>query len=475
MNRYLLVSSLMISILFSTYSGAESVTSAPIVDTTYGKLLGQQSKAAVSFLGIPYGAPTGGKARFLPPQPPAAWQNVRDASQFGPRCPQPELPKTSDMASVLGFASNAISEDCLRLNVWTPAVDRVKRPVMVWFHGGGFYLGSGHDPYYEGSNLAGNNDVVVVTVTHRLNVFGFLALGPEAGQQYADSGMAGMLDLVKSLQWVRDNIAAFGGDPSNVTIFGQSGGGVKVSTLLAMPVAKGLFHKAIIMSGAGVTLQPKSQAVATSQTILQSLGVTSGDINALQTMPMERLLEAAQKAGLRAFFPAVDGKLLQQSPFDPQASELSARVPIMVGATRDEGAAALCNSLVLAERKIVQGQAPVYVYRVDWETPVLGGKLGSPHAIELPFVFDNIDTAEPFIGTGPDRQPLADAMSHSFAAFARSGNPDTAGMPHWPTYSLDKRATLIYARQLEVLADPDRAKCNAWQTAQWVNPAEVLK
>ena len=185
--------------------------------------------------------------------------------------------------------------------------------------------------------------------------------------------------------------------------------------------------------------------------------------------------DPAQKAGLMAFFPAVDGQLLPQSPFDPQASPLSATVPVLVGATRDESTAMLCRSLILAERKIAQGQAPVYVYRVDWETPVLGGKLGSPHGIELPFVFDNIDTAEPLIGTGAERQALADAMSQTFAAFARTGNPATASIPDWPAYNLDNRATMVYGNQLDVLSDPDRARCNAWQTAQWVAPAEVLK
>lgn len=494
-------------------AGAAPSDPVPIVQTTEGKLAGQVSKGVHSFLGIHYGADTGGANRFLPPQAPPRWKGIRKADAMGNRCPQPTIKMPPEMASVLQFSDLPMSEDCLVLNVWSPAVnDGKKRPVMVWLHGGGFFLGSGGDAYYEGSNLSRKQDVVVVTLNHRLNAFGYLLLGPEAGPKFAQSNLVGMLDIVQALRWVKANISQFGGDPGNVTIFGQSGGGSKVSTLTAMPSAHGLFQKAIIESGAATRLATAGDAIATRDKLLETLSIKPADVLKLQTIPMNELITAGAKAGLLAFSPAVDGKVLPTHPFDPVASPLSAAVPLMVGTTKDEATNVVLSdptwptmdetslekrvammvgpdrtaeaialyrakapqdkpmhlftsimtdqifthsSIVLAERRVAQGKAPVYMYKVNWETPVLDGKLRSPHAVELPFVFDNVDVSAGLVGSGPAQQQMADLMSSAFAAFARTGNPDVTGHPHWPPYALSERSTFIFDLPPRVESDPN--------------------
>ena len=492
-----------------------------IVQTKQGKLEGQPSKSAYSFLGIHYGADTGGTNRFLPPKPPESWSGVKKADQMGNRCPQPSINMPGEMGTVLSFSDLPISEDCLVLNVFTPHVhDHAKRAVMVWLHGGGFFLGSGGDKYYEGSNLAGKNDVVVVTLNHRLGAFGYLYLGNEAGPEYSSSELVGMLDIVQALRWVKDNIAQFGGDPDNVTIFGQSGGGGKVCTLTAMPSAQGLFHKAIVESGASVHLGSIADATVTRDKVLALLDMKSVDMDKLRSLSTQDLNAASAKAGLLAFMPVVDGKIVPFSPFDPVASPLSAQVPIMVGSTKDEatnvfltdptwqtmtdadllkrvsasvgpeGAPQVIemyrsaapndkpmhlwtsivtdqmfthNSIVLAERKAAQHAAPVYMYKINWDSPVLGGKLRSPHAVELPFVFDNVDVSAGLVGAGPAQNQMAELMSRTFAAFARTGNPNVKGYPHWPAYTLDKRDTFIYDIPPRVVSDPNTRYRAYWE------------
>jgi para-nitrobenzyl esterase len=503
----------------ATVATAVSLAASPslgsdlIVQTKQGKLEGQTSKSSYSFLGIHYGADTGGQNRFLPPQPVQSWSGVKKADQMGNRCPQPPINMPGEMGTVLSFSDLPTSEDCLVLNVWTPHVhDHAKRAVMVWLHGGGFFLGSGGDKYYEGSNLAGKNDVVVVTLNHRLAAFGYLYLGNEAGPAYADSQLVGMLDIVQALQWVKDNIAQFGGDPNNVTIFGQSGGGGKVSALTAMPSAQGLFQKGIIESGAAVHLGSIADATVTRDKVLANLGLKSVDMDKLRSVSTQDLMMAGAKAGLLAFFPAVDGKILPTHPFDPVASPLSAKIPIMVGSTKDEATNVFLtdptwqtmtdadlvkrvsasvgpelapkviemyrssaptdkpmhlwtsivtdqmftrNSVLLAERKVEQHAAPVYMYKINWNSPVLGGKLRAPHAVELPFVFDNVDVSAGLVGAGPTQNQMAEMMSRTFAAFARTGNPNVKGYPHWPAYTLEKRETFIYDVPPQVVSDPN--------------------
>jgi para-nitrobenzyl esterase len=247
------------------------------------------------FKGIPYGASTAGKNRFMPPVAPAKWTDVRDAFAYGASAPQRE-PGAARNASPLGVAAAGLpaeSEDCLVLNIWTPALgDGRKRPVMFWCHGGGFATGSGSSPVTEGANLAKRGDVVVVTINHRLNVLGFTSLEEAGGPEFAGSGDAGMLDIVFALEWVRDNIARFGGDPGNVMIFGQSGGGRKVATLLAMPKAKGLFHRAVIESGATVRLVESAQGTRVARELMTTLGLTRGQARELQKIPLDKLMGA---------------------------------------------------------------------------------------------------------------------------------------------------------------------------------------
>lgn len=506
--------------------GVPLFASAQIVDTRYGQLEGQPSKGVTSFLGIPYGGDTGGKHRFLPPTLPSAWDGVRKADAFGPRCAQAPAPLAGDIGKILKLSTLPISEDCLVLDVWTPqAKPGGKRPVMVFLHGGGFFLGSGSDPFYEGSNLARDSDVVVVTLNHRLTAFGYMAL-PEAGPAFADSGNAGMLDIVQALQWVKDNIDAFGGDPDNVTIFGQSGGGLKVTTLMTMPSARGLFHKGIIMSGPGLKAITPEEARLTSDAVLAKLNLTGKDIDALQALPMEELIAAA--GGGYRFGPVI-GPSLPNHPFDPTVPVISADIPIMNGTTADEATSNLISDptwramddaallervtkmvgaeeapgLIALYRKAApedkpmhlwasistdgtftsaairqsdlksEHRAPVYMYKVTWRSPVLDGVIRATHSGELPFAFNNIDVGSSMVGTGPQQEKMAQAMSKTFAAFARTGNPTVAGLtPVWPAYTADKRATLIYDNELKVVNDPDGEKRRYWTALKARQPGK---
>jgi para-nitrobenzyl esterase len=505
-----------------------------IAETTSGKVRGILLNSIYSFKGIPYGGPTDGPGRLMPPTRPEPWLGVRDALDYGPSCPQPTeavLNVTPEIIEIFEPAAPlAQSENCLVLNVWTPGLaDGGRRPVLFWCHGGGFFVGSGSDPWVEGSALCRRGDVVVVTVNHRLGPLGFLHLADLAGERYAASGNAGMLDLVAALEWVRDNIQAFGGDPGNVTIFGESGGGAKVSMLMAMPAAQGLFHKAIIQSGPGLHMHSRERATKNARTFLRRLKVSPGNIQDLHDVPVERFL-AAQAAASRInpFFmlePVVDGEILPHPPFEPSAPEISVGIPLLIGTTRDEatlfmgnipllgtfsrdavlsmpalrllmrvitGRAApriiaayrhvypgaspreLCSRIAsdwvmrlatirLAERKLAGGTAPVFLYRFDWATPVKGGRLGAHHALEIPFVFDNLHQAPALVDNGPQTQALAAAMSDAWLAFARTGEPGHSALPHWPAYSLEERPTMIFDTPCRLELDPGREERLAWQ------------
>ncbi len=349
--------------LIMPFARAKAAASSAIVETSSGKIRGTVSSnkpgRVFSFKGVPYGASTEGARRFLPPVVPGPWTGVKDTLELGPRSPQPVRILIPEMGDAL-TGHGPMSEDCLTLNVWTAGLKRGKRPVMVWFHGGGFRTGWSGSVMYDGTELARKHDVVVVGVNHRLNVFGNLYLAGLSGspdERLAQSSNLGMLDLLLALEWVRDNIAAFGGDAANVTIFGQSGGGGKVSTLQAMPKAKGLFHRMIVqstISDTGLWGLQQEEAMRTTETFLARLGLKANQLGKLQTLPVEQLLRAmnggtgsaetkrdgsAQYAGsdlsLR-LVPVVDGVTLLANPFDPVAPEISANIPLMVGSVETE-------------------------------------------------------------------------------------------------------------------------------------------
>jgi para-nitrobenzyl esterase len=491
------------------------MTDAPVAQTTAGAVRGSRDGAIHSFKGIPYAAPPVGPLRFRPPAPLPPWEGVRDALDFGPSCPQPaERPE--------GWAPEpSLSEDCLYLNVWTPGTgDGKRRPVLVWMHGGGFSIGSGSWPVYDGTALARRGDAVVVTINHRLGILGYLHLKELAGAEFTSSGNAGMLDLVMALEWVRDNIAAFGGDPGNVTIFGESGGGAKVSTLIAMPAARGLFHRAAIQSGPGLRVKPPGQAAETARTIAVEICGGAFDLAALQAAPIERLREAQGKlgrgAGAFAFSPVLDPDAIPEHPGDAIRNGSAADVPMIVGCNRDEATLFLAMnpggngqsldsddglrarlvplgaeagtivetyrrtrpesspkdllvaiesdrmmripSIKLAERKLAGGKAPVFMYLFRWAA----GPLGSAHGFEIPFVFDN--ARPPVMPESMSRGDLAARMSEAWLAFARSGRPDHPGIPEWPAYTLDGRATMIFDRDdSHVEHDPCGEERTAWE------------
>ena len=337
--------------------GPRVTTHTPVVETTAGRVRGFERDGIHTLLGIPYGAPVGGRARFGRSAPPAPWPGVRPALAYGPACPQAPRAElvASDLALeeegfLLGFNDGAQSEDCLRLNVWSPGLDGGRRPVMVWLHGGHFATGSGHElAAFDGTALAARGDVVVVSLNHRLNVLGHLNLEP-FGERYAGSANAGMLDIVLALEWIRDNIAAFGGDAGCVTLFGQSGGGAKVTTLMAMPAAAGLFHRAIVQSNCALRQMDLAVSHRLTEAVLDELGLSRADVDRLHDVPYPVLSRAERAAVARLcppvnparrntrirWEPVVDGHILPRHAFAPDAPAISAQVPLLVGTTLNE-------------------------------------------------------------------------------------------------------------------------------------------
>lgn len=502
------------------------------VETRTGRVRGMRVDGVSSFLGIPYGADTHPR-RFQPALPAPPWTGTRDCFTYGATAPQGALgiggsrTGASANAEVMRVMATLFSagpqdrpppesEDCLVLNVFTPDASRSrKRPVMFWLHGGGFAQGSGSSAAYDGSALCRRGDVVVVTINHRLNAMGYLYLGA-LHDDFADSGNVGQLDQILALQWVRDNIEAFGGDPHNVTIFGESGGGAKVSVLLAMPAADGLFHKAIIQSGPGIRMVERVDAAELAERTLAALSVPKADLHKLRSLDSRAIISAATAAqgtpgmGPRSLSPVVDGRSLPRHPFDPDAPEGAHNIPVIIGTNKDEAtlftmfdpdfgkmtveqvqqrfaamlgersSAALelfrkrrpndpptywftsmvtsmgtwINSIRLAEHKAMQGGAPAFMYRLDWETPVLNGTLKAPHGLDTPLVFDNADKAVGLCGTGTEPPKIATDMSQAWINFARTGNPSREGLA-WPPYEAGSRKTMIFDVPSHVASDPD--------------------
>jgi para-nitrobenzyl esterase len=451
--------------------------------------------------------------------PVVPWNGVRDALSLGPVAPQP------------GLAARKHSEDCLHLNVWTPAIGGGRRPVLVYFHGGAYSSGTSNVPECDGERLSRRGDIVVVTVNHRLNALGYLYLAKIGGEKYADSGNAGMLDLVLALRWVRGNIVEFGGDPAMVTIFGQSGGGAKCATLMAMPAAHGLFHRVITMSGQQITASRPATATAHATQLLDALQLRRESVAELETLPIDRIVAVSRTP--RYLGPVKDGRSLPRDPFDPDAPPLSAGIPMILGNTHDETRSLIgrgdpsifeltwetlqpkleANSPFMGDldrRKVIaayrawyphyspadvffaattasrswRGQvieaerragypesaAHTWVYQLDWGAPVDGGRWKAHHGLDIPLIFDNVVLAPETVGTAPEAQRVASAMSEMAIAFARTGNPNTAVLPAWPTYDLTRRATLVFDREPRVIDDPRGDERRMFSEVTYVQP-----
>jgi para-nitrobenzyl esterase len=502
-----------------------TTVAVPLVTTRQGTLHGQHIDGICVFKGIPYAAPPFGPNRFRPPQPAAAWAGVRDAHVYGPTVPKP--PYIVPFDSILPEPVIP-GEDCLNLNIWTPDLGGASLPVMVWIHGGSYRNGSGAVPTYDGTHFA-RDGVVCVTLNYRLGVDGFLALG---------DGIAnlGLLDQLAALRWVQDNIAAFGGDPGQVTIFGESAGGMSVSTLLAMPQSAGLFIRAIAQSGGPHFALPIETAQRLGGELAKQLGVEPTRA-AIAAVPLERLIQA--QIELRAeqlahpdparwgetlftgmlFQPVVDGDTLDALPITRIAGGSGAAVDLLLGSNSEEyrfflvppglldavtdqylagiasgyglpvdqavatyravvGAEASPGELLsaistdwlfrvpairMAEARAA-GPAATYMYEFAWRSPQFDGRLGSCHALEIAFVFDNLAQPEnePLAGSAPP-QPIADMMHAAWVAFARTGNPSTTALPAWPRYDLSQRATMRFDSAPQVVDDPGAAERELWK------------
>lgn len=485
-----------------------------IVDSIYGKLRGQQQGNATVWKGIPYAKPPIGDRRFRAPQPPEPWTEVRDALLFGPSAIQ----AGNGIIDFLANQEDNTSEDCLYLNVWSPSADKRRRPVMVWIHGGAFTVGSGSGQLYDGHSFAAEGDVVVVTFNYRLGALGFLHLGDIGGADFSGSCNCGILDQIAALQWVQDNIGKFGGDPERVTVFGESAGAMSIGVLMAVPKAKGLFHQAIMQSGAAANVLSSSIAEKVSSRLLAALKIGHGEVDKIRKIPAQQLVDTASLLPAMSLVPVVEGDLLPVHPEQALAEGAAKKIPVLIGTNKDEyrlfsffdprwknGETEEISSifehafglnwqgisqylingeelnqniydklmtmslftfpaLKLAELQVEQG-APVWMYRFDWETPVFDGELKACHSLELPFVWNTISKAgaERLTGDSKERKKLAEEMHHSWIRFARSGNPNTPQLPEWRAYNLKHRPVMIFNCENVLVHDPNSGERKKWE------------
>jgi para-nitrobenzyl esterase len=501
----------LISSYFIACNADENVSKEPIVSTAAGKVKGTLNDSVYAFKGIPYAK----AERFMPPQNPDKWDSVLECNNFGPVAKQ----------IVAWISDSSMNEkELFSVNVWTPGInDGKKRPVMLWLHGGGFHVGSSNDPMTYGEAMAKKGDVVMVSVNHRLNILGFLDLST-VSDKYAQSANVGMLDIVKALEWIQTNVENFGGNPADVTIVGESGGGGKVGTLICMPAAKGLFHKAIIQSGTLINTMTKEKSQALGAAVLKNLGITATDIQKLDTLSYFDLVKAGneeitkisgpRKPGSRTMFgfaPSADGDILLQQPFSPGFADISKDIPVMIGSTLNElmptayGEKSLTleeakkrlsktygaktdqyielfknaypdytpqdllsidivfrpNTIQTADARSKETSAPVYTYFLAWKSPVDDSSKGSFHGLDIPLAFHNVDLRESWTGNTEDAWKLSEKMSSAWLNFAKTGNPNVEGiLPKWETYTAENGNTMYFDNECRIVNNHDRALMN---------------
>ncbi len=493
-----------------------------VANTEYGKIKGYILRGITTFLGIPYGADTSGKNRFMPPQKPTAWTDTRPTVWWGNSAPQiTEKRYANQYASFVDHWNfDDVSEDCLKINVWTPALDTQKRPVIVWLHGGGFVNGCAiEQDGYHGENLSRFGNIVFCSLNHRLGALGYAHLKAAGGD--VASGNVGNLDMVEALKWVKNNIFNFGGDPNNVTIIGQSGGGSKVTTLMNMPSAKGLFHKAVALSGSSLAGVSKEYAEKLGLKIMEEAGLKQGEMGKLQQIPWREYIDIADRAVVKmadeakrlnlvrgGFSPVSDGEYLNDKPFFTDANHFSADIPLMICSTFNEQSPSRTetalesitlaevkekikprfgdkssnivdayaknfpkakpielwsmivsnrkNAIATADAKVSQKKAPVYLAWFGWQPPLFDKRMRAFHCIDICFWFYNTDLMLTHTGGGKRPKALSEKMAKSFLNFVKTGNPNGGGLPAWKQYSTQNGETMILDETCALVNDPDR-------------------
>lgn len=511
-----------------------------IVETVSGRVQGESRNGVSRYLGIPYAQSIAGKNRFAPPQAVTPWTDVFQAVKYADSAPQQASDPTSRSPVTPAFAEPAYvksGDNCLALNIWKPEKVKKQLPVMVWLHGGGWTSGSGSCAIYDGENLASRGDVVVVTINHRLGASGLTDFSRVLGGEFANSSNLGIRDMIAALQWVHENIAAFGGNPELVTIFGESGGGWKVNTLLGIPAAEGLFQRAIVESGPLTRFMTPEEADKIANSVLEELGISKENADQLNSISYEDVLKAEaavlaktpmsfQSPGFpTGFWPVIDGDLIPAHVYDPKAVPSSLQVPLLIGQTgteftlfmgRDKAAYSLdesglemrvkgmfreaapqvletykrdfpdCDpsglwfrilsdyamgalSSEIMDQRAVDGAAPVYAYRFDWQTPIADGKLYSPHTIEIPFVFANAtnEAGTVMTGGGKEVDKLAKTVSDAWVEFAKTGKPAAKGLPEWPEFTSEARESMHLDNKSEVAPYMDPEMVKLFHTLLW--------
>jgi len=494
-----------------------------VAQTTYGKVRGFVLRGIYQYRGIPYGANTAGKNRFMPPQKPKPWEGVRPAVFFGSSSPQDFYDRSAESYSAFvdHWNYDEMGEDCLRLNIWTPSInDGKKRPVLVWLHGGGFTRGNGYEQDgYDGENISRYGDIVFCSINHRLGSFGFTDLSSVGGEKFKDSGNVGMLDIIEALRWVHENIANFGGDPQNVTIMGQSGGGSKVTIVAAMPAAKGLVNKAVALSGSSIVANDKQYARDLGAYVLKEAGLEASQMDSLQNMPWNEYLRVSDRALRKfekenqtirkqrgGFAPVADGRNIPDTPFYVNSDPTSPDIPMILSSTfhewnPDRDTPALENitlpevvdklrgtygdqtekivnayagqfpesrpveiwAMILSNRKGIIATAnaklhqksPVYLAWFGWQSPLFDGRHRAFHCLDISFWFRNTDLMVTHTGGGKRPRTLSDKMSDALIHFMYTGNPNCKSLPLWPEYTEKEGPVMILNDACQVKNDPD--------------------